>query len=210
VILSGVRIETIVGVMALLLAAPSCKNDDKPAEPAPTPKPKPTPAPDPVDATAAAPAIAFEPVTLESADVVVTAQAPVGWTRADLSATARYWSDPHGGVFPSTVTISIDCGGDCSTVAQNIEHLGDMLVAMQKSSGYQAQITSQTAVPGGVEVELEVAKAGEDSMYQYARFVYQDGLSGGAQCMVMGVGKDAERTKETLKQACAGLTVGKK
>lgn len=172
-----------------LLAA--CGNKQDSGNPPVADKPK------PVDT-----GLAFEPMKITGDKVIVEAEAPKGWSKTELTPTDHSYADPKGGMTPSTITISATCPGECNT-----KGLVDLMVRTQTSAGYEAKVTKSTELPNGLEVELDVTRAGSDPLYQYVRFIYDDKLPTGAQCLVMGTGTDAKAKRDAVKAACAKLTL---
>lgn len=147
----------------------------------------------------------LEPVTVTSDGVVVEARVPKGWKRTDLNDAVSY-SAPNT-IIGSSITISATCGGDCGSIAANAGTLGDALVKAQQGAGYQATVTRTTNLANGIELELEATKADRDPLEMYVKFIHDPSLPSAAQCMVMGVGKDAKAARTSLAAGCAALSL---
>lgn len=181
---------TSMKTLVMLVAAIGCSK--KPDETKPD-----NDSPKPVEA-----ALLFEPMKIVSDKVIVEAQAPKGWSKTELTPNDHSYADPKGGMSPSTVTISATCPGECAP-----NRLADLMISTQKSAGYEAKVTKSTEVSNGIEIEIDVTKQGSDPLYQYVRFIYDAALPTGAQCMVLGTGTDAKAKRDSLKAACAKLTL---
>lgn len=159
--------------------------------------PKPDEAPNPAET-----GLAFEPIKIVSDKVIVEADAPIGWSKTELTPNDHSYADPKGGMTPSTITISATCPGECAS-----GKLAELMIGTQKAAGYEAKVTKSTNLANGIEIELDVTKAGSDPFYQYVRFIHDAALPTGAQCMVLGTGTDAKAKRDRVKAACAKLSL---
>jgi hypothetical protein len=203
-----------VGLLGLALAASAtgCKKDDaKKDEPAAK---KDEPAAKKDDAAKApAPAadtLALEPFQGGTPELAIEANVPKGWTVGDWSGGGKMYSDPMGGMFPSTVIVSTDCAGNCATIAENIKAYPDKQIEMHKGAGYtEVKELERKELPGGgLQLYLQVARPGEEPMFHFVHFVYEAGWPVAASCSSMTLGK-ALPHKDMLKDACASLKAHK-
>ncbi len=153
----------------------------------------------------------LETFKAEAEGLAFEAQVPAGWTAADWSGGGKIFSDPNGGMFPSTIIVSTDCGGDCSKIAENLKGFAEYQTEMHKSASYdQVEMLTNTELPGGgIEVAFKVARGTEEPMYQYVRKEYGEGWTVAVSCTAMAVGKGVA-FKDKLQAVCASLKATKK
>jgi hypothetical protein len=201
-------------VLGLALATTACKKDDKKAEGGDKAAAKggDKAGGDKAGGDKAKPAsgLELEAFKIDGEELTIEAQVPKGWKAQDWSG-GKMFSDPDGGIFPSTVIINTDCAGDCSKIAENLKGFVAYQTEMHKSASYDnVEVLSQKELPGGgIEVAFKVARGTEEPMFQYVRKEYGEGWTAAASCQAMAVSKGVA-FKDKLAEVCASLKATKK